>query len=102
MMTSAFVNCDLFLTGLPRLPYIGSYWHLLWGNYEYPHKTIRYYTKKLKSNLVTCYLGDYIAVVANDYKNIREIMMREDFDGRPTEVEVVKTRAFGKKLGDSL
>lgn len=29
-------------------------------------------------------------------------MMREDFDGRPTEVEVVKTRAFGKKLGDSL
>ncbi|XP_076681205.1 putative cytochrome P450 304a1 [Andrena cerasifolii] len=84
---------------LPRLPIVGSYLHLLWGNYQFPHKTVRYYVDKLKSKLVTCYLGGIFCIVVNDYSTIKEVFLREDFDGRPIEVDVVKARALGKKLG---
>ncbi|XP_076249610.1 putative cytochrome P450 304a1 isoform X2 [Calliopsis andreniformis] len=88
-----------FITSVPPNTPPWSYWHLLWGNYEYPHKTVRYYVKQFNSKLVSCYLGEYLAVIANDYKTIKEVMNREDFDGRPSDVDVVKARAFGKKLG---
>ncbi|XP_015429299.1 PREDICTED: probable cytochrome P450 304a1 [Dufourea novaeangliae] len=84
---------------IPRIPFAGSYWHLLWGNYQYPHKTIRYYADKLKSKVLTCYLGPFYCVVANDYKSIKEIYVKEEFSGRLTEVDILKARAFGKTLG---
>lgn len=91
----------LLTTGLPRLPIVGSYLHLLWGNYQFPHKTVRYYVDKLKSKLLTCYLGGVFCIVVSDYSTIKEVFLREDFDGRPIEVDVVKARALGKKLGTS-
>ncbi|XP_032684829.1 probable cytochrome P450 304a1 [Odontomachus brunneus] len=84
---------------IPRVPISGSYLLLLLGNYFFPYKTIEYYAKKLKSNIIGCYFGDFWAVVVNDYASIKEVLTRDDFDGRLTEVEIVKTRAFGKKLG---
>ncbi|XP_076180080.1 putative cytochrome P450 304a1 [Ptiloglossa arizonensis] len=84
---------------LPRLPFVGSYWHLLWGNYQYPHNTVRYYIDKLQSKVVACYFGPIFAVIANDYASIKEVFKKEEFSGRPADVDVVKARAFGKKLG---
>ncbi|XP_043251102.1 probable cytochrome P450 304a1 [Colletes gigas] len=84
---------------LPRLPVVGSYWHLLWGNYQYPHVTVRYYVDKLHSKVVACYFGPIYAVIANDYQNIKEVFQKDDFDGRPSDLHIAKARAFGKKLG---
>ncbi|XP_032684778.1 probable cytochrome P450 304a1 [Odontomachus brunneus] len=84
---------------IPRVPISGSYLMLLLGSYSFPYKTIGYYAKKLKTNIIGCYFGDFWAVAASDYASIKEILTRDDFDGRISEVEVVKARAFGKKLG---
>uniref|UniRef100_A0A348G630 Cytochrome P450 2 n=1 Tax=Odontomachus monticola TaxID=613454 RepID=A0A348G630_ODOMO len=84
---------------IPRVPISGSYLLLLLGNYSFPYKTIGYYAKKLKSNIIGCHLGSFWAVAANDYASIKEILTKDDFDGRVSDVEVVKARAFGKKLG---
>ncbi|KAI4501823.1 hypothetical protein M0802_003158 [Mischocyttarus mexicanus] len=81
------------------LPIIGAYWHLLWFDYKFPHKSVIYYTKKLKSKVVSCYLGSYFTVIANDYASIKELLLKEEFDGRLSEAYVLKARAFNKKLG---
>ncbi|XP_015181779.1 PREDICTED: probable cytochrome P450 304a1 [Polistes dominula] len=85
--------------GIVGLPIIGAYWHLLWKNYKYPHKSLNYYTKKLKSKVISCYLGSFFTVIANDYESIKEILTREEFDGRLTEAYALKARAFNQKLG---
>ncbi|XP_076644545.1 putative cytochrome P450 304a1 [Halictus rubicundus] len=84
---------------LPRVPFGGSYWHLLWGDYSFPFNTLRYYIDKLKSKVVSCYLGPYFAVIANDYDSIKEVFKNEAFDGRGIEVDVLKVRAFGSSYG---
>ncbi|KAK2575389.1 hypothetical protein KPH14_001053 [Odynerus spinipes] len=85
--------------GIVGLPIIGVYWFLLWGDYDFPHRTLAYYTKKLKSKLISCYLGSFFTVIANDYATIKEVSMREEFDGRISEGFIAKKRAFDKKLG---
>jgi len=85
--------------GIIRLPIGGSYWLLLWGNYKFPHLTFDYYVKKLKSKIISCYMGDFFVIVANDYESIKEILARDDFDGR-ISAEFIRDRAFGKDLGN--
>lgn len=87
------------ITGMPRLPIVGSYWHLLWHNYKYPYKSVRHYITKLQSKVITCYLGAFMTVIANDYNSVKEVLTKDDFDGRPTTVDVLLARSFGKKLG---
>ncbi|XP_078039429.1 putative cytochrome P450 304a1 [Augochlora pura] len=84
---------------LPRVPFFGSYCFLLMGDYKYPFKTLRYYVKKLKSKVLTCYMGPYCTIVANDYNSIKEVYTSDALDGRPTEVDIVKSRAFGGYYG---
>ncbi|XP_050455199.1 probable cytochrome P450 304a1 isoform X2 [Cataglyphis hispanica] len=85
--------------GLIRIPIGGAYWLFLWNNYKYIHLAIEYYAKKLNSKLFSCYFGDYFVVIANDYANIKEILSREEFDGRITNADYIKDRAFKKELG---
>jgi len=89
----------LFEIGIIRLPIGGSYLLLLWGNYKFPHLTFDYYVKKFKSKIISCYIGDHFAIVANDYESIKEILARDDFDGR-VFAEFIRDRAFGKDLGN--
>jgi len=115
-MTEILSNCKLFLKnfdvklivsiygtlfeiGIIRLPIVGAYWLLLWGNYKFPYLTFDYYVKKLKSKLISCYLGDYFVIVANDYESIKEILAKDDFDGR-VSAEFIRDRSFGKDLGN--
>ncbi|XP_017885498.1 probable cytochrome P450 304a1 [Ceratina calcarata] len=84
---------------LPRLPIVGSYWHLLWHNYKHPAKALPYYTKKLKSGLVTCYMGSFLTIIANDYDSIKEVLTREEFDGREAGIDILLERSFREKLG---
>ncbi|XP_018364794.1 PREDICTED: probable cytochrome P450 304a1 [Trachymyrmex cornetzi] len=85
--------------GIIRIPIGGSYWMLLWGNYKFPYLTIDYYVKKLKSKIISCYMGDNFIIIVNDYKSIKEVLSREEFDGRITTAQYLKDRAFGKELG---
>ncbi|XP_011880568.1 PREDICTED: probable cytochrome P450 304a1 isoform X1 [Vollenhovia emeryi] len=85
--------------GIIRLPIGGCYLLLLWGNYKFPHLTIDYYVKKLKSKIISCYMGNYFAIIVNDYESIKEVLSRSEFDGRLTNVHHIKDRAFGKELG---
>ncbi|CAL1679557.1 unnamed protein product [Lasius platythorax] len=85
--------------GLIRIPIGGSYWLFLWRNYKYVHLAMAYYAKKLNSKLYSCYMGDYFVVIANDYTNVKEILSREEFDGRVTGADYIKDRAFKKILG---
>ncbi|XP_029169957.1 probable cytochrome P450 304a1 [Nylanderia fulva] len=85
--------------GLIRIPIGGSYWLFLWRNYKYVHLAMEYYAKKLNSKLYSCYMGDYFAVIANDYANVKEILSKEEYDGRITDADFIKDRAFKKKLG---
>ncbi|XP_012221588.1 probable cytochrome P450 304a1 [Linepithema humile] len=85
--------------GIIRLPIGGSYWMLLWKNYKFPHLAVDYYTKKLKSKIISGYFGDFFLVIVNDYASIKEVFTREEFDGRVTCLETINDRAFGKKLG---
>ncbi|XP_066586643.1 probable cytochrome P450 304a1 [Prorops nasuta] len=84
---------------IPRLPILGSYPFLLWRNYNFPHFSIPYYTKKYKSKIISLYMGNTFTIVANDYKSIKEIFTKEEFDGRVTDTDVIMERAFKKQLG---
>lgn len=81
------------------MPIIGSYWHLLWHDYEYPYNGIIHYVNKLQSKIVTCYFGSHKTIIANDYKSIKEVLTKQEFNGRPINVDIVLQRAFGKSLG---
>nr|XP_033329530.1 probable cytochrome P450 304a1 [Megalopta genalis] len=96
-----FVTCvpPNFPPCLPRVPFFGSYCFLLLGDYKYPFNALRYYVKKLKSKVVTCYMGPYCTIVANDYDSIKEVYTNDAFDGRPTEIDILKVRAFGGTFG---
>ncbi|XP_008561134.1 probable cytochrome P450 304a1 [Microplitis demolitor] len=85
--------------GIIRLPIWGSYWLLLWGNYSYPHKTVDYYIKKYKSKIISCYFGEVYTVIVNDYKSVKEVLTRKEFDGRLSDNPIFRARSFGKKLG---
>ena len=72
---------------------------LLWGNYKFPYMTIDYYVKKLKSKIISCYMGDHLVIIVNDYKNVKEVLARDEFDGRVT-APFLLDRSFGKDLGN--
>ncbi|XP_015113890.1 probable cytochrome P450 304a1 [Diachasma alloeum] len=99
--------CYNFVTSKPgkappgpvRLPLWGSYWLLLWGNYKFPHNTIRYYVKKYKSKIISLWMGNYYTVVVNDYETVKEVLTRKEFDGRDTNSFMGLTRSWGKTLG---
>ncbi|CAL7939200.1 unnamed protein product [Xylocopa violacea] len=84
---------------IPRLPVIGSYWHLLWYNYTFPFKAVQYYANKLQSAIVTCYFGGLMTFIANDYNSIKEVLSKEEFDGRLANGHLFLDRAFGEQLG---
>ncbi|XP_046817600.1 probable cytochrome P450 304a1 isoform X1 [Vespa crabro] len=85
--------------GIVGLPIIGVYWYCLWYNYKYPYQSLGYFSKKLKSKLISCYFGPFFTVIANDYENVKEILLREEFDGKLSDSYFIKSRAFNKKLG---
>lgn len=83
------------------MPIVGSYWYLLWYNYKYPFKAVTYYANKLKSKVLTCHFGGIVTVVANDYNSIKEVLTKDDFDGRADNIDVLLARSFGESLGIS-
>lgn len=71
-----------FPPGPPRIPIIGSYLFLLLINYKNKHLAIDKLCKYYKSSVIGFFTGDVLTVVANDPKSVREMLFKQDFDGR--------------------
>lgn len=72
-----------FPPGPPRLPYFGSYLFLQLINHKNKHLAINWLCKYYKSSVIGFYIGNVTTVYANDSKSAREVLFRQEFDGRP-------------------
>lgn len=71
-----------FPPGPPRIPLIGSYLFILLINYKNKHLAINKLCKYYKSSVLGFFTGDVLTVVANDPKSVREMLFKQEFDGR--------------------
>jgi Cytochrome P450 len=82
----AFKYCvyrpENFPPGPFRIPVFGSYLLLLLIDHKNLHYAIEKLCKFYKSSVIGFYTGDYLTVVANDQKSVREVLFNPDFDGR--------------------
>jgi hypothetical protein len=85
--------------GPPRLPVWGSYWLLLLNNFKFTHIGCHKLAKKYHTKILGLYLGSFKTVVVSDYKNIREVLTRPEFQGR-VKVSVFDMRTYNRNLGE--
>jgi hypothetical protein len=85
--------------GPPRLPVWGSYWLLLLKNFKFLHIGFHKLAQNYKTKILGLYLGSFPTVVVNDYKNIREVLTRPEFQGR-FKIDVLNLRTYNKSLGE--
>lgn len=97
-ITVSLMSLILF-TGPIRIPICGSYLHVLWENFKYPHLAFERLKSKFKSPVIGLYLGGLYTVVANDYESCKEVLTRPEFQGR-VEAFPVQFRTFDQKLGN--
>lgn len=71
-----------FPPGPPRIPFVGSYFLLLFMNYKNIHLAIDKLCKFYKSSVIGFYSADTLTVIANDQKSIREMLFNPQLDGR--------------------
>ncbi|XP_063619467.1 probable cytochrome P450 304a1 [Cydia splendana] len=98
MYKSAFKKPDNFPPGPPSLPVYGAYFLL---HAISPNNLAGAFIKlgrRYKTRLVGCYLGPFPAVVANGPALVKEVLNREEFDGR-LDIILGRLRAFWKQLG---
>lgn len=71
-----------FPPGPPRIPLIGSYLFILLVNYKKKHLAIDVLCKYYKTTVLGFFTGDLLSIVANDPKSVRELLFKQEFDGR--------------------
>ncbi|XP_075147802.1 putative cytochrome P450 304a1 [Haematobia irritans] len=80
-----------FPPGIPRIPFFGSYLFMMMLDFRYLHKGVLKFSKWLKSDIVSLYMGPYPMVVVHNAETIKEVLNRKEFDGRP-DLFVAKMR----------
>ncbi|XP_014370851.2 probable cytochrome P450 304a1 [Papilio machaon] len=94
----AYKRHENFPPGPPSLPIYGAYWLvLLKGLNNLPTAFIKY-AKEYQTKVVGFYLSNIPAVVVNDPELIKEVLHREEFDGR-MDIIMGRLRSYWKKLG---
>lgn len=71
-----------FPPGPPRIPLVGSYLYILLINHKLKHFAINKLCEYYKSTVIGFYTGNVLTVVANDPKSVREMLFKQEFDGR--------------------
>lgn len=71
-----------FPPGPPRIPLFGSYLFLLMINRKDKHLAINKLCEYYKSSVIGFFTGDVLTVVANDPNSVREMLFKQEFDGR--------------------
>lgn len=81
-----------------RLPYVGSYFHLLFKNFNAVHHGMEAWNKKYKSKLVGWFMGPYPVLSTGDLETVKEVFKHDAFEGRPFPY-AVQIRSWMKPLG---
>lgn len=69
--------------GPPRIPLVGSYIFLLLINSAHLHKAALLLSKWYKSNIIGIFIGSVPTIISHDPEGVKEILNRQEFDGRP-------------------
>ncbi|KAM3967166.1 putative cytochrome P450 304a1 [Aphomia sociella] len=87
-----------FPPGPPSLPVYGAYWIVLATEYNNLSAAFCKIGRRYSTKLVGLFLGAIPAVIINDSELIKEMLNREEFDGR-MDIILGRLRAYWKKLG---
>ncbi|XP_026755352.2 probable cytochrome P450 304a1 [Galleria mellonella] len=95
---NAFKTLPNFPPGPPRLPIYGSYWIVLACAINNLSLAFKRLGKWYDTKLIGLFLGPIPAVIVNDSALIKEMLNREEFDGR-MDIILARLRAYWKRLG---
>lgn len=80
------------------MPIYGAFWIVL--AYEFNNLAQAFYKlgKRYNTKIIGLYLGNVPTIVLNDPADIKEMLNREEFDGR-MDIILFRLRSYWKKLG---
>ncbi|KPJ18968.1 putative cytochrome P450 304a1 [Papilio machaon] len=87
-----------FPPGPPSLPVYGAYWLVLAKAYNNLAAACIKFSNEYKSKVIGMILGTIPVVVVNDPYLLKEVLNREEFDGR-MDIILGRLRSYWKKLG---
>lgn len=79
----------------------GAYWLLLAKVYNDLAAASIKFSEEYKTKVIGIMIGKVPVVIANDSKLLKEVLNREEFDGR-MDIILGRLRSFWKKLGKLL
>ncbi|KAJ8727454.1 hypothetical protein PYW07_001573 [Mythimna separata] len=95
---NAYKRPDNFPPGPPSLPIYGAFWIVLAHGFSDLSTAFRKLGEKYKTKMIGCFMGPVPTIVVNDPALIKEVLNREEFDGR-MDIILFRLRSFWKKLG---
>ncbi|CAK1545866.1 unnamed protein product [Leptosia nina] len=98
LFNEAYDRQENFPPGPVRLPVYGGYWILLAKAFNDLGRATMRLAKEYNTKIVGLYLGPLPQVLVNDSELIKEVLIREEFDGRVDTV-LGRARCYWKKLG---
>ncbi|KAF9407055.1 hypothetical protein HW555_012796 [Spodoptera exigua] len=87
-----------FPPGPPSLPIYGAFWIVLAHGFTDLALAFKRLGEKYKTKILGLYMGPVPTIVLNDPELIKEMLNREEFDGR-MDIILFRLRSFWKKLG---
>ncbi|XP_050562229.1 probable cytochrome P450 304a1 [Spodoptera frugiperda] len=87
-----------FPPGPPSLPIYGAFWIVLAHGFTDLASAFKKLGEKYQTKILGLYMGPVPTVVLNDPELIKEMLNREEFDGR-MDIILFRLRSFWKKLG---
>lgn len=87
-----------FFSGPPKLPVYGAFWIVLAHAFADLPTAFRKLGKRYQTKLVGLFMGPVPTVVVNDADLIKEMLNKEELDGR-MDIILFRLRSYWKKLG---
>ncbi|CAF4815057.1 unnamed protein product [Pieris macdunnoughi] len=94
----AYKRHENFPPGPLKLPVYGGYWIILLKAYKNLGLATMRLAKEFNTKVVGLYLGSCPQVIVNDPALVKEVLLREEFDGRMDTI-LGRLRSGWKKLG---
>nr|UBY12684.1 CYP15C1 [Anticarsia gemmatalis] len=95
---NAYKRPENFPPGPPSLPVYGAFWIVLAHAFSDLSTAFKKLGQRYHSKVLGLYMGPVPTVVLNDSGLIKEMLNREEFDGR-MDIILFRLRSFWKKLG---
>ncbi|KAG6455395.1 hypothetical protein O3G_MSEX009197 [Manduca sexta] len=95
---NAYKRPDKFPPGPPSLPVYGAFWIVLFYEFSNLALAFKKIGEKYKTKIIGLYMGPVRTVVLNDPADIKDMLNRDEFDGR-VDIIVGRLRSYWKRLG---